>query len=286
MGTDGDANFDAFAPAAAHDPAADQYLVVWEGEDNAFPLVNGEFEIFGQRVAGSTGAEIGVNDFRISDMGPDGDSIYDAQAPAVLFSGRTREFIVVWQGDDDTASRVDGESEIFAQRINAITGFEAGDNDFLLSDMGPDGDGLFDALQPAIAGSQTVSELLVVWVGDDNTGLLGQNEFEVYGQRYLDVETTGVEPVGSVLSGAAISAVTPNPAGVKARLDLLTVEPGATRLAVYDVLGRTVFRRDLSDGVPARMSLELDVSQWPEGVYLARIEGSSVSEARRIVVVR
>jgi hypothetical protein len=286
MGPDGDANFDAFAPAVAHDPAGDQYLVVWEGEDNVLSLVNGEFEIFGQRVAGPTGAEIGANDFRVSDMGPDGDPFYDAQAPSVLFSDRTREFVVVWQGDDDTGLRVDGESEIFAQRISAVTGLEIGENDFLLSDMGADGDGLFDALQPAIAGSQTVSELLVVWVGDDNTGLLGPNEFEVYGQRYLNVETTGVEPIGGMIGRPAIASVTPNPAGGEARIELLWTGDGPARFAVYDVLGRTVLRRDLPVAPAGRVSLEIDVSRLPEGVYLARIEGGNVSEARRIVVVR
>ena len=58
----------------------DQYLIVWNGDDDAFGLADGESEIYGQFLAGVDGAPIGVNDFRISDMGPDGESGFDAEA--------------------------------------------------------------------------------------------------------------------------------------------------------------------------------------------------------------
>jgi hypothetical protein len=51
MGPAGDPNFDAFDPAVAYNPTNNEYLVVWRGDDNTPPLVNDEFEIFGQRFA-------------------------------------------------------------------------------------------------------------------------------------------------------------------------------------------------------------------------------------------
>ncbi len=50
-----------------------RYLIVWEGDDDIAPLGDGQYEIFGQTVDAATGAEVGANDFRLSDMGPNGD---------------------------------------------------------------------------------------------------------------------------------------------------------------------------------------------------------------------
>src|SRR6185436_3122147 len=51
--------------AVAYNSTDNEYLVVWSGEEN-----ENEFEIYGQRINASTGAEVGANDIRISDMGP------------------------------------------------------------------------------------------------------------------------------------------------------------------------------------------------------------------------
>ncbi len=137
--------------------------------------------------------EVGANDFRISDMGPDGDGDYDAYDPAVAYNTKNNEYLVVWWGDDNTAPFVEGESEIFGQRINAATGAEVG-SDFRISDMGPDGNTFYDAFSPAVAYNSTNNEYLVVWEGEDNTGLLVEQESEIFGQRIN--AATGAE-VGS-----------------------------------------------------------------------------------------
>ncbi len=174
MGLDGDANFDAVGPAVAYNVTNDEYLVVWQGDD----VTDGEQEIFGQRIDAATGEEMGTNDFRLSDMGPDGDANFDAVVPAVSYNTTNNEYLVVWQGDD-----VNGEQEIYGQRIDAATGEEIDANDFRLSDMGPDGDADFDAVVPAVSYNVTNNEYLVVWQGDNNTGLLAEDEQEIYGQR-------------------------------------------------------------------------------------------------------
>jgi hypothetical protein len=49
---------------------------------------------------------------------------------------------------------------------------EVGTNDFRISDMGGTGNTSYNATYPAVAYNSTNNEYLVVWYGDDNTGLL------------------------------------------------------------------------------------------------------------------
>lgn len=183
MGPDGDANYIGYLPAIAYNSTNNEYLVVWFGEDNTAPLVDGEREIFGQRIS-ATGTEIGSNDFRLSDMGPDGNPNYDVHEVWVAYNGTNNEYLVVWQGDDNAGSLVDGEVEIFGQRVNAATGAEIGVNDFRLSDMGPDGLGPpYSAFQPEIAYNSINNQYLVIWRGVDNTPPLVAFECEIFGQR-------------------------------------------------------------------------------------------------------
>jgi hypothetical protein len=88
MGPDGDVNFAASIlsswdePAVAYNSTADEYLVVWDGDDRSGALDNDEFEVYGQRLDASTGAKVGANDFRIQQhRGADpGRRLRDAQA--------------------------------------------------------------------------------------------------------------------------------------------------------------------------------------------------------------
>jgi hypothetical protein len=116
MGPEGRTGFWVWHPAVTYDLAADEYFVVWGGDDDA-SLVDDEKEIFGQRLEGSTGAEIGVNDIRISDMGPDGNTAYQAANPELPSNSRGDEYLVIWEGDDNTGTLVDDENEIFGQLI-------------------------------------------------------------------------------------------------------------------------------------------------------------------------
>ena len=97
MGPDGATNFGASRPDVVYNPTADEYFVVWEGVDDTFPLVAGELEIFGQRLT-SNGTQIVPNDFRISNMGPDGDTNFQALFAAVAFMPSALEYLVVWTG--------------------------------------------------------------------------------------------------------------------------------------------------------------------------------------------
>lgn len=119
MGPAGDLSYYAIDPKVGFDPLREAFLVVWEGEDNTGSLNQAEIEIFGQLIGAYTRAEIGYNDFRLSDMGPDGDNNYEAHNPSVTYSSRNNSFLVTWDGDDDTPPLVEGEREIFGQRYTA-----------------------------------------------------------------------------------------------------------------------------------------------------------------------
>jgi len=187
-----DTLFDAHQPAVAYNSADDEYLVVWSADDNTGGLVNEEREIFGQRIDAATGMPLGANDFRISDMGPAGSVIYGAFRPAVVYNSENNEYLVVWDGTDDTGPLVSSEYEIFGQRLSAA-GAEIGANDFRISDMGTDGSTSIAALSPAAAYNSADNEYLVVWAGDDNTGVLVNDEYEIYGQRI----SAGGRPLGT-----------------------------------------------------------------------------------------
>jgi hypothetical protein len=180
-GPEGDANFDAFKPAIAFNQQANDYLVVWYGDD----AINDELEIYGQRLS-AEGAEIGANDFRVSDMGPNGDIAFEGHRPAIAYNQQANEYLVVWDGDDNTPPLADNEVEIHGQRLSA-TGAELGTNDFRISNTGLDGDSRFDAVRPVVAYSQA-NEYLVAWYANETP----RNQFEVYGQY---VNAAGV-PVG------------------------------------------------------------------------------------------
>lgn len=179
MGPDGDANYDAIRPAVAYNSTNSQYLVVWQG-DNGAPLADDENEIYGQFLT-SSGDSTGSNDFRISDMGPNGDANYDASSPAVTYNSQDNQYLVVWSGSDNNDGMVIGESEIFGQLMTS-TGAGTGSNDFRISDMGGSGNAAYDAYSPDVAYNSHDNQYLVVWYGDDNAGALVDEEFEIYGQ--------------------------------------------------------------------------------------------------------
>ncbi|MEZ5098765.1 MAG: hypothetical protein R3C15_02970 [Thermoleophilia bacterium] len=180
MGADGDGAFDAQDSAIAYNSVDHEFLVVWTG-DRTVGLSGSEDEVFG-RLLDASGQPIGTQ-FRISDMGPDGDAAFDAARPAVAYNPDANEYLVVWEADD-SSPLVDNESEIFGQRLSA-DGAEVGTNDFRISDLGT---GIMfpvqaSAIRADVAYNPVSHEYLVVWDGDDNVAPLADDEFEVWGQR-------------------------------------------------------------------------------------------------------
>jgi hypothetical protein len=210
MGGTGVTAFRAAEPAVAFDFNKEHYLVVWWGDDDVGALIDNEFEIFGQRLT-AAGAETGANDFRISDMGDDGSTEYEAREPAVVYSTLSAEWLVVWTSDDNEGGVVNGETEIFGQRIDPF-GAEVGDNDFRISQQGGSGDGNFDADNPDVTLDTDTGRYLVVWEGNPDDGVSVATE--IFGQV---LDSAGGE-VGGDFRISDLGGNSPDPIQFNARL--------------------------------------------------------------------
>ncbi len=182
MGADGDATYSAFSPAIVYNSTGNagnpEYLVAWYGDDDTGSLIDEEFEIYVQRL-NTSGVEIGLNDIRISDLGPDGFSELQGFSPDIAWNSTNNKYLVVWHGDDIIVPLADDEKEIFIQRLTS-TAVEEGLNDFRLSFMGPNGNTAYGAFNPSVAYNSVDNNYLIAWYGDDDSGSLVDNENEVY----------------------------------------------------------------------------------------------------------
>jgi hypothetical protein len=122
--------------------------------------------------------EIGADDFRIS-FAESAAEFRLALSAAVAYNPDRDEFLVVWHADDASLGLGDKEFEISGQRL-AADGTLLG-SAFRISSMG-DNSTLFGAFNPAVAYDPVNEKYLVVWDADDNSGMLVNNEFEVYGR--------------------------------------------------------------------------------------------------------
>lgn len=187
------ARYGAFEPAVAVDPVSGNYLVVWRGDDDSGALVDDEFEIFA-RVIDSAGEAAGAQS-RISTMGDEAETAaaerqrYGAFAPAAAFNAASGVFSVIWQGDDNQNGLVDDEYEVLAQNVDK-TGAPV-NSAVRVSNMGPDGDPAFDALEPAIAVDPVTGTSLISWHGDTSAGAMTDDEFEIFG-RLLDANSNAL----------------------------------------------------------------------------------------------
>ena len=194
-------NYDARKPEIVYNPDKNEYLVVWYGDHDQNGLVEGEFEIFAQRINANDGSLIGGFK-RISDMGPVSNRAYDAFNPHVSYNSRDKIYLVVWHGEEGNAASPLGSFEIYGQLLNSDAN-EIGNNDFKISDMGPANDPNYNAFSPVSAYNSTNNEFLVVWYGEDERGGRVPGEFEVYAQRInatngnlIGTDSTSVSFVG------------------------------------------------------------------------------------------
>lgn len=270
MGPEGDSNYKAYQGAMAFNPDSDEYLVVFPGVD----LVLGETEIYGQRLD-ADGVEVGLNDFRISDMGTYGSPRFHAFVPDVAYSTFSREYMVIWQGDDT----FDGDRDMFAQRL-AANGAAIGADDQRLSyhGIGPNGDynsSNYTAGSASIAYSAPNDLFTMVWNSDDgvdvNTGTdiistpdpffgLVEDEYETFGRQFgifptlRTIDTVPpssggtldeIEGVDEAITGLTITFSKPmaNPAGDSEPGDVTNpanyrlLEAGTNRQAETDTCG-------------------------------------------------
>jgi len=257
MGPDATTSFVAQPPRVTWNSRLDQYLVVWTGDDDTAPLVDGEFEAFGQLLT-AVGSQIGPNDFRISDMGPNGDTDYSATGARVAYDANSNRYLVVWHGDDNTSPLVDDKFEIFGQDLRA-DGAQIGTNDFRISHMPPEGVKTSDALRPAVAYNPRACNFLTTWFRGtpdfpdspgDSTG-----EAEVYDRRVAEPACPagptppGVDDTAPVISGLRFA---PGTLGTKRTRRLRTKGKISYRLSEAARVRFGIYRRTIGRKVGKR----------------------------------
>jgi hypothetical protein len=173
VGTDNDAARQARDPSITYNSGNNRYLVVWEAVEIADDL----FDIQGQQME-ANGIQVGSDDFFVSNSGVGPNDNYNAYNPDATYDRVNHEYLVVWQDDEASA----GEFEIWGQRLNASSGSIIG-NDIRMSDMGDNGNDIFDAQTPAIAYSGARNnKFLITWSGDNST----DGEFEIWAQQWTN----------------------------------------------------------------------------------------------------
>lgn len=252
-GPDGNTSYHARNPVVAHDAGSGTFLVAWEGLDGDTPVPAEAQEIYGRRAAFSapTGVSLVGDDTRYSDMGPDGDPNYQAQNPAVVANPVSQEFLVAWDGDDDTGSLANNEEEAFVQRVGADGAEILGDT--VISDMGPViGSTFYRAARPAVVYNPATNLYLAAWEGDDDSVGVGQpgvdDEFELWTRQIAGGQLTpppGTPPGGGVpgtdgAPSAPNCAPEPDIAGAG---PTGTLTLSATQLKINQRIGQAAVRR-------------------------------------------
>ncbi len=98
-----------------------------------------------------------------------------------------------------------------------------------------------------------------------------------------DVSAVGSQP--QIVNNYSLTSY-PNPFNPTTTLAFSLPQPGAAVLAVFDVTGREVFRRDFSYLPAGAHTLQLDASRWASGLYLARLEAGPAQRTAKLLLVR
>lgn len=165
MGPEPSGEFDAAPPSVAWNSVLNQYLVAWHGNDGP-PLAKTEREVYGQLLA-ADGTEVGADDFRISDMGPDGSNEYGAFRPSIAFDQYSNQYLLAWHGGEVGLGIK--EFEVWGQYL-AADGAQIGNNDFRISEVLPDGNPDFGANRPAIAFDPRKCDYLATYFSGNPSG--------------------------------------------------------------------------------------------------------------------
>jgi LPXTG-motif cell wall-anchored protein len=175
----------------AYNGVDNEYLVAFTGTDGTAtaPMADDETEVFVQRLS-STGAEIGVDDRRISDVNDIGitsDFFTFFDGVAVAHDATDNDYLVAWVVTDNA---VDPIRQLPFGQVLEADGSEKGPNDFLIDPMtGANG----FASRPDVVWNSTHNEYFAVWEGD--LGNAPDYDSEIYARR---VGTAGA-PVGALL---------------------------------------------------------------------------------------
>lgn len=191
MGPDNNPDYLALGLDLVYNPVSDEYMVVWSGIHN-YPatMAPGEVEVYGQRLR-RDGTRFGPFNFRMSYLGETGDAAYTAGHPSIAYNYRDNMYLVVYSGEDNGGSLVDGEFEIWGSRIRPGPDFVQITH-LRLSQIGGQGDAAWSAFDPSVTYDGNSNEFFIVWSADAPNILVPKvsDDFEIYGARMAPGQNT------------------------------------------------------------------------------------------------
>ena len=72
----------------------------------------------------------------------------------------------------------------------------------------------------------------------------------------------------------------PNPAKSKITITSAAFQPGETQISIFDLSGRELSREQFRD----KIQIEIDVSSFPSGIYLVKIQTRDYNEIKKMVI--
>lgn len=222
--------FGAALPKVVFNPTEGEFLVVWTGTDNVPGAGLGE--IFGQRIDAASGADVGTNDFQISDVGPIGETTQRAISPDVDWNAATNTYAVSYTGDDV----IDERQDVLIQRVTA-SGTRIGDPNFRVSDTGVG----------AFSGIVFPDRIAIAWTGLPNEESAEPGAFAQLVELLTPsgaTTTITASPTSIVANGTSTSTIT-----VQAKLaDGNDVPSGGATVLLQSSLGTIGAITDAGNG--------------------------------------
>jgi hypothetical protein len=177
MGAFDDSGSSAGRCGVAFAPARNRYLVVWEGHRSDGSATFGT-EIYSQALDGATAAEIGIDDRRLTDVGPAEDSNQGARDASLAYDAGSDRFVLVALASFFVDATLDGE--LLAVEVDPHSGAPGVPR--VVSRSGGAATPERRALAGSIAAAATGGALLATWHGEDDDGGMIDGEREVFAQ--------------------------------------------------------------------------------------------------------
>ena len=144
------------------------------------------------------------------------------------------------------------------------------------------GNGVFDPVPVAAGGNGQLVNVVVTVVGN-NTAINFDTDNWAFSNGAL---TTSTDEFAETPDVASLTPAYPNPFSSVATFSVALNQAQRISVSVFDLLGRQVSQ--VFDGMLAatEQQFTLDGTDWPNGVYLLKVEGDTFVQTRRLVLMR
>lgn len=221
----------------------------------------------------------------IDELTPDTVSIDDSPHPPEHLAAN---YVVIRAGQDSggVALEFDGQDMTESEWHVAMLGYEPMESEwhdiFVDSHTGV-GSGEF-------RGWNDYQDVVVVPTVSGLIPLQDQYEYGgsvVYDPGLVPDTTVAIWPYYDVIPAQlSITSIFPNPFNSSTAIDYTLAQPGEITLSVYNLLGQQVATVYEGTQEAGEHSMVWDASDFPSGVYFARLEAGGISESMKMVLLK